>query len=374
MIGGHDGSLHHMVSAAGEQPAAAASHRAREVVGWYGDPDASWSIGVEVGLTAPTDVASLAANWVDLCHQAPDLGLPGEVHVSDVDFDAARDGAITSDYAEGAPLVRVVLDESGTRLCVAAHHGVVDGLGLLGIVQGLTRQPITSAARGIGARRAPHGFLVSGVRRVAEALLSPPGRFAGTGEPDSPVEDVRKAVFAPRRWGTADLAAAVLSAYRELGTGGQPVVLVGASRRATDRLAPDRQTAYLRLRPGRSGADRTRLAALLRAVPPEPAFPESSSGGIGPLIVGLLRRRLGGTTLLSNLGVIAGSGVSEVSMYPAPSGPRAVVWGLASTAEATTLTLRTRRRDFTRAESHAIWSAVLAGLGEPGAAAGGCGQ
>ena len=139
------------------------------------------------------------------------------------------------------------------------------------------------------------------------------------------------------------------------------MLVVGASRRTVDLPRPDRQTAYLRLRLGPDVTAST-IGGLLAATPPEPDFPETSARGVGPRVVRVLRHRLGATAMLSNLGVVSGPGIESVVMFPASSGPRAVAVGLASTAAATTLSLRTRRRDFTATEHTALLDAVSARL------------
>ena len=146
------------------------------------------------------------------------------------------------------------------------------------------------------------------------------------------------------------------------------MLAVGASRRDDDRPAPDRQTAYLRLRVP-PGTSRTEVARRLREQPPEPDFPETSAGGVGPWVTGLLRARLGSTATLSNLGAIEAPGVVSVAMYPAVNGPRAVAVGLASTSTSTVLSLRTRRRDLTRPEHEALLGLIASSLfdaGQPG--------
>ncbi|MFZ2503452.1 MAG: hypothetical protein WAW88_12355, partial [Nocardioides sp.] len=210
------------------------------------------------------------------------------------------------------------------------------------------------------------GFLRSGVRRVGEAVLSPPGRFPGSGETGSGREDLRVADFSAATLGSAAVGHAALSAFNAARDRGRVVLLLGASRRPGDRLAPDRATGYLRLRPPRS-ASAPEIADLLRQTAPEPDFPETAAGGLGPLIVRLLRARLGATALISNLGVVSAAGLQRVAMFPAPSGPRAVALGLASTAELTTLTLRTQRSDFTVEESDHVFTAVCAGFTALGA-------
>ena len=108
--------------------------------------------------------------------------------------------------------------------------------------------------------------------------------------------------------------------------------------------------------PADADADHVRRA--LAAVDPEPDFPATSVRGVGPRVAHLLRRRLGATALLSNLGLIDGP-LDSIAMFPACSGPRAVAVGLASTRSTTTLSLRTRRTDFT-ADEHAGLLADLA--------------
>lgn len=358
----------------GEHVGDDAAQRAEGVVGWYGDPESVWSIGVDLTWSVPLDAAALAEGWARACAEHAHLGVVGEVRVvADDTYEAAKPMVLSQAYRHGEPLVRLQLNASGTRLLVVAHHGAVDGLGLLGLAAALTGRPITSAARGIGDRPAGKGFLRRAIGRVWEALTSPPARFPGSGEPGALTEDLHGIAFPARRLGTAGISAAALAAY-DAAAGGvagrrsgsrRPVLMIGASRREGSRLAPDRDTAYFRVRPTPGQRTPEALGALLGSLPPEPAFPETSSGGIGPLVVGLLRSRLGGTCLISNLGIVHADGLLEVRMYPAPSGPQAVALGLASTDQVTTVTLRTRRRDFTAAESSRVWEHLVAALAEP---------
>ena len=109
--------------------------------------------------------------------------------------------------------------------------------------------------------------------------------------------------------------------------------------------------------PADAEVDEVRRA--LAAVDPEPDFPGDVGARGRPRVAHLLRRRLGATALLSNLGRIDGP-VDSVAMFPACSGPRAVAIGLASTSGSTTLSLRTRRAEFD-ADEHARLLADLAG-------------
>ena len=120
------------------------------------------------------------------------------------------------------------------------------------------------------------------------------------------------------------------SVFRRRGHRGLPLLVVGASRRSGSVPESDRQTAYLRLRvPADATVEDVRRS--LAAVDPEPDFPTTSAGGIGPRMARLMRRRLGATAVLSNLGRIEGP-VDSIAMFPACSGPRAVSIGLASTS------------------------------------------
>lgn len=337
---------------------AAALRRARQVVGLYGDPESTWGISVGLDWSLPVDTDQLGQGWQRLCAAYPHLGAPGVIQVcSAAEFGLRREQVTAAPYLPGEPPVRVLVTGPGDRMLVAAHHGVVDGLGLLAVGSGLTGRPIVSAAQGIGDRPSRHGFFRSGARRVVEALFSPPGRFPGSGVAGDPREDLRLAELEPRMRGSAALGSAVLQAQRATGVDGRTVLLLGASRRPGSRLAPDRQTAYLRLRPARS-ASTAQVTQELRSTAPEPDFPETAAGGIGPVAARLLRSRLGATALISNLGRVSAQGLRSVAMFPAPSGPRAVALGLATTDHTTTLTLRTQRADFTEAESAALFAAI----------------
>ncbi len=339
---------------------------AREVVGMYGDPDTTWGICAEVTLDASTrvDDAAVADRLRRLCAREPHLGAVPALERPGADgWTGLRADLASRPYGPTSPLLRVGRDDEGRRLVVGAHHGVIDGLGLLAVAGAALGIEVRSAARGIGDRAAPRGFLRSSARRVGEALVSPPPRFPGTGEPGALVEDLSTRAGSRLGVGSSALAAAVLAAWSDRAApGSAPAVLVvGASRRTADLPRPDRQTAYLRLRLGPVVTAST-IGGLLAATPPEPDFPETSARGVGPRLVRVLRHRLGATAMLSNLGVVSGPGIESVVMFPASSGPRAVAVGLASTAATTTLSLRTRRRDFTAAEHTALLDAVSAGL------------
>jgi len=329
---------------------------AHEVVGLYGDPDTSWGIAVDLGVRDP-DPGLATERLARLCVAHPHLGAAPTVElVSETDWSARRAELATAGY-DGGALLRIAVRQDGRRLAVGAHHGAVDGLGLVAVAAVALGQPLHTRARGIGPRPSRVGFLRSSLRRLGEALTDPPPRFDGTGEP-SPQEDLSEVTRPLVRRGTAHLAVAAAETFGGRGHDGRPLLVVGASRRTGTVPEADRQTAYLRLRVP-IGADPGEVRRALAAVDPEPDFPASSVRGFGPRVTHLMRGRLGATALLSNLGRIEGP-VDPIAMFPACSGPRAVAIGLASTPSTTTLSLRTRRADFTAAEHARLLSDLAA--------------
>lgn len=341
-----------------------AVRKARAVVGLYGDPTAAWGICVELTFAAPLDAEKLQSRLAKLCDEHRYLGKPPAIdRAAASTWSRVRAELAATPFRDDAPLVRVALDDSARRVLVGAHHGVCDGLGLLAIGDALTGAGIESAARGIGGRESPQHFLRSSAARLLEAILRPPARFGGTPSGGSTAtEHLETLVLPAQQKGTVELCSAIAYAFADWTRvrprrSRLPVLVIGASRRGQRRLTPDRQTAYLRLRFEPTWpVDRFRTE--LGRVEPEPAFPETSAGGIGPRITHLLRNRLGSTAIVSNLGIISGTGLESVAMFPAASGPAAVAIGFASTEHSTTLTIRTRTADYTPDEARDILAAV----------------
>lgn len=343
---------------------------AHEVVGLYGDPDTTWGICLELGLAETVAGDDIAERLTALGGEHPHLGRLATPRIASVaEWRVARGEIASTPYGTAEPLVRVLLSEDGRKLFVGAHHGAVDGLGLVAVAAAAVGTTARSGARGIGDRRASRGFLRSSAGRVAEAIASPPPHFAGHRGQAPPAEDLREITLPATRAGTARLGRAVVSAYAASAPGvvtarSQPLLLIGASRRVEERLRPDRRTGYLRVRAAHDVTEQA-LRDQIAAADPEPDFPETSARGLGPRVTRLLRNRLGATALLSNLGVVEFGGggaaaVESIAMYPATSGPRAVAVGLASTRLSTTVSLRTRRLDFTEAESAALLESIVA--------------
>lgn len=162
--------------------------------------------------------------------------------------------------------------------------------------------------------------------------------------------------------GTAAFCLAVAQVFAQPDASARPVkarpplLVVGASRRDT-QPEPDRATAFFRY-PVDPSWNLEQTQAALKRLYPEPDFPETSAWGIGPAVTRLLRGRLGSTAQVSNLGVIAGTAVESVAMFPSLNGPWALSFGLATTELTTTVTLRTRTSEFDSEHAGQLLSSV----------------
>ncbi len=326
-----------------------ASDHAQRVVGLYGDPTVSWSIllEAELGAAAP-EPEKLRARLAAATREHPHLGaVPGIVRTTPAELPSVRDRFAAAPYGRAEPLVRVAVCVGEPTLLIAAHHGALDGLGLLSLLGVLLDVPVSSGARGIGERAGGKPFALSAVQRLAEALFAPPGRITPDREREA-VGDVFAASHVPQlRLGAAGFVAAAARATERWNHAhgartARVVAALGASRRSGAAPEPVHDSAFFRLRLG-GGAD---VATVLAAQPPEPDFPARSSR-VARLGTRLLASRLGSTFLVSNLGVVStGDTVRSLAFYPAASGRSGVAFGAASTGGTTTVTVRARRKDF----------------------------
>jgi hypothetical protein len=329
-----------------------ASDHAHRVVGLYGDPTVSWSILLEAELgTAVPEPDKLRARLAAAVQQYPHLGaVPQIEQTTSAGLPAVRDRFASQPYERADPLVRVAVCVDELTLLVAAHHGALDGLGLLSLLGILLDVPVSSAATGIGDRTAGKPFLVSAVQRLAEALFAPPARIA----PDraAPVAgDVFAAAYESRvRLGAAGFVVAAARTTERWNRAhhvraARVVAALGASWRSGAAPEPVHDSAFFRLRLANHPVVDD-VAALLGEQPPEPDFPARSSR-LARLGTRLLASRLGSTFLVSNLGVVStGDTVRSLAFYPAASGRSGVAFGAATTGGTTTVTVRARRKDF----------------------------
>lgn len=322
-----------------------AATSARDVVGLYGDPTVAWSILLRARPSEQVTVSAVADRLAACVRAHPRLGAAPEVEAAAADEVAERFAC--APYADGQPLIRVAL---GDELLIAAHHGAVDGLGLLALLGIALDVPVTSNASGVGTRRPDESFAWSAVRRLGEAVFTPPTRIRPSTRQQSTV-DVLLCKDIPRvRAGTAALTVAASRATeawnRERGaSAGRVVAAVGASRRDGSDLRPEHDSAFFRLALP-AGADRAAVHTLLRDRPPEPDFPARRNPVMG-LGIRALAPRLGSTFLMSNLGVVTAP-VASLAFHPAASGRSGVAFGASTVGETTTVTVRARGRDFDR--------------------------
>lgn len=335
------------------------------MVGLYGDPSVTWSIMLECSVRKPVDAAGLEGRLAALPVAHPHLGeAPVLERVDPSGWDGLRDRFANTPYGDREPLVRLGLDIAGSQVMVAAHHGAVDGLGLVGLLNHFLGIEMTSEARGLTGTRPAEPFVLRAMRRLGEALVRPPARFrparheraarSGDWLVSSDVSGVTLS--------TARLVVATRAAHRHWGSDHDrrpAVVAVGASRRHTgEPLTPDRETAYLRLELPAHCSDQEVGEALASALP-EPDFPATRGAGIGPLVTRLLSSRLGATALVSNLGRLSASEAAvSATFWPAASGPSGIAVGLVTVGERSTLSVRARRSDFTRLDSARILELV----------------
>lgn len=345
-------------------PAEAATAAAFAAVGMYGDPTVSWSIYLDVELAAPVAPDLLRRRLTEEVAAHPHLGLPPEWSVvPEQEWARALRDIGDRLYRADGPLVRGCVTTDGSRLAIAAHHGAVDGLGLVALVGATTGTRLTSRARGIAAAPAERPFLRTCVDRGMEALVRNPRRFRAQHRSGA-VGDWMLTTPTTVPMSTGLLIAAVGEVLQEWGA--QPdgrrhptVMAVAASRRpAGEVLRPDRDTAYLRLvdvSPGDVGAARDQLAATA----PEPDFPSSRVGGLAPMATRLLQPRLGSTVLISNVGRVDGAeGIRSMAILPTASGPSGLAVGAMTAGETGTLSVRARRNAFTEAGARRLLDSV----------------
>jgi hypothetical protein len=329
-----------------------ASDRAQTVVGLYGDPTVSWSIILEARLLSFVDPLSARERLHAATKTYPHLGAPPRIEpIVAADLPVVRERFAAAPYGRGEPLLRVAVCADEPVILIAAHHGALDGLGLLAALGLAVDVPISSGARGIGARTADRSFVSSAVRRLCEAVFTPPARIAPTATATNLVGDVFAARHETRtRLGAAAFVAAATRVSERWNTvhgakAARVVAAVGASYRSGAAPIPEHDSTFFRLRLNRDpGADDVRT--LLTDTNPEPDFPARSSK-IARLVTRTLAGRLGSTFLVSNLGVVsAGDAVRSIAFYPAASGRSGVAFGVVTVGETTTYTIRARRRDF----------------------------
>jgi hypothetical protein len=276
-------------------------------------------------------------------------------HAVPADMDVRLDEMANRRYETGHSLCRVLLAEDGEpHVCVAAHHSILDGLGLIAVLGTALGERLGTTARGIDPALPVRSFGPGyAFRRLLEAVAAPPARIAPDRIAAEPGDHLVRLDLPASRFTTAQLLVAVAGAVRRWNAGsgrrrGRLVVAVGASRRADASPAIGPGSAWFRL-----GLDDPRPEVIeerFRAERPEPARGSALVGAApSALSARLLARRLGSTLLVSNLARMDPSGsVRAGAFFPAAHGRSGIALGCLTTPGRTVLTLRARRSDYTR--------------------------
>jgi hypothetical protein len=314
-------------------------------VAFSGDPAASWSILLEATLREAPDPAAVAARMSRASTEFPNLG-PAAVVVRPSDWDFVRAEFADSHYGASDPLVRVAL--AGDSLMIAAHHGAVDGLGLVALLGIAVGEPVHSSATGVALRSPDRPYLLSALDRVREAVWTPPVRIQPSLRGNDSGDHLVSRALPALKLGSARLTSAALDATRQWNTArgaghGRVVAAIGASWRGGADPRPEADSALLRLRLP-AGASEVDVRELLASAAPEAGFP-SAHNPLAQWGMRVLASRLGSTFLVSNLGVVKAN-VAALRFFPAASGRSGVAFGVVTTGEVTTVTVRVRRRDF----------------------------
>ncbi len=236
----------------------------------------------------------------------------------------------------------VVVGVAGHDLVLSAHHGAVDGLGLLRILEQRGHGPVTSSARGVADRPTGHGYAGTVARRLAEAALRPPGRITPQRRGGSLAGDVLVETDLPGSFRTAEIVHAAAGALTDRGAG-HVAVAVGATRDPDPGGAIDDRSALLRLR----DVERLDLAGVERALRKAPVErpPVTRSGAVdraASVAMRLLARRLGSTLLVSHLGEVTAPRVDRLVFHPVTAGGTGLALGAVGLRGRTVLTLRAR--------------------------------
>jgi len=323
-----------------------------------GHPGISWSIALNAVPAAPLDPAGAQARLDAAWPADGRVGPAPRIEVPDAGsggFDAALAGLADRPYAAGEPLCRVAVEPGPpSRVVVAGHHAVLDGLGLVAVLGAALGSPLGTSARGAGAQRSGGSRLRSlayPAVRLAEALVRPPARVAPDhGRQEGGDHLVRVSVTG--RVGTADLVAACALAVAEWNAerGGRPgrvTVAVGASVRPGREPAIGRQATWFRIGvpAGASGEVVRRMMASRGPEPDQPRAALRAARAVGA--AARLERRTGSTLLVSNLGrLMPEAAVLDAAFYPAAHGRSGLAVGAVGAGEGTTITVRARRADF----------------------------
>ncbi len=328
---------------------------------WVADPGITWRILLTGDLGAPVDLDALHRAAADLT--TGQGWAPAAVVVAE---DVA---ALRTDLGSRSGTALAV-GVAGTWIVVAAHHSLVDGLGLLAVMAALTGSPVSSAARGVGDRPASDGFAGTVARRLTEVAFAPPAPVAadGGGTGRATGTDVHADLSVAGTHTTPDLVTAAVRAVtaHNVARGVRTrhvAVAVGVARTAAEGEPIRDRSALLRLRDVEA-LSRDDVAAALRTVAVQPAAGSGVAGGAAIRAgLRLLAPRLGSTLLVSHLGDVSAPGLAGLAFYPVTAGGSGLSLGGLTHRNRTVLTLRGRARDGQHDGLEHLLEAVAAQLG-----------
>lgn len=324
---------------------------AESLLAHAGDTSVSWSIVLQARLTHPADPDKVAQRLATTTVEHPHLGPPPDVTpVTEATLGAVRTVLADTPYHHGDPLVRVAVGETEPLLLVAAHHGAVDGLGLLALLGRVLDVPVASSVTGLGGDVVATPFARAAVSRLADALLRPSARIAPSSTADGSADGDTLVALRTGDVGlrtptlTAAVARTVASWNRaHRAENGRIVAGIGASRRAGSAPEPVDASAYLLLPVG-PDADAERIGAALARTRVEPDLSAMPLPRIAHWVARPIANRLAATFLVSNVGSVSAAGqVTELAFFPVASGSSGVAFGAVTAAGTTTVTMRTRR-------------------------------
>jgi hypothetical protein len=348
-----------------------------------GHPDVSWSILLEAGVADALDPDTVAGRLRAAFGSSPHLGRPPPVRsILPDDIPAALRMFANRPYEDGESVARVGVWAKPPTILLAAHHGALDGLGLVALLGVVLDAAVSSSARGIGSIRPGHGFVRTASSRLWEALVDRPSRIAPVRTGVRRTETGGDLLLAApvggttRTLGTATLVAAAVAAIErwnaEAGApSGRVAVAIGASRRPGSAPTLEERSAYLRLHAASS--DPAHLRALLRDARPQAGAARfRGATAIDRVVPASLKRalsdRLGSTLLVSNLAQLKGAGLRSAAFYPVAHGVSGVALGAARVEDTTTITIRARLKDFDAEGARRLLGCVVDALhdNEPG--------
>jgi hypothetical protein len=333
---------------------------------WLGQEDLAWNILLVARLRARPSTTALQGRLAEMSvrHGWAEPG-PGSVLSGELADLLPRLGEVSD-------LQRPVsLGVTPGALVVRAHHARVDGLGLLAVLRDVAAGDLTSGASGVG-ERSRRSTVATMAGRLLEVLLRPPAGVAAVGAagPIAP-GDVFAARTLPTEVRTASLADAAVRAIVERNTadgqGTRRIALaVGVSTISGHDLRVGDDSGFLRI----TGAEELDTEGLSRAFAEAPLqVGGTAQGAVAQRAGGLIRwtsktfaRRLGSTLLVSHLGRVQADGVDEVAFYPLAGGGSGLALGAATVGSSTTITLRARGAQHSRADLELLLDAVVDAL------------